>query len=137
MTSSYVGYQEPLTHLGPMHFGQLLWLDPLCTSVLLLMQHCGGRSAQLWALLYPFCILSISYKLVCEKIVWCRIVLLEPLLYLSIMPLICGRKNQNRITQSFKLPSPLYIDSCPEYCLLHCNGYSDEQVWSTDLWVLP
>ena len=36
------------------HFGQLLSLDPLCISVLWLMLHCGGRSAQLWALLYPF-----------------------------------------------------------------------------------
>ena len=132
MTSSYVGFQEGLTHLSTMHFGRLLWLDPLCTSVLLLMQHCGGRSAQLWALLYPFCILSISYKLVCETIVWCRIVLLEPLLYLGIMPLICEENSKQNHTE-FKLPSPLYIDSCPEYCLLHCNGYSDEHLWSTDL----
>ena len=98
MTSSYVGIQECLTHLSTIHFGQLLWLDPLCTSVLLLMQHCGGRSAQLWALLYPFCILSISYKLVCEKIVWCRIVLLEPLLYLGIMPLICEENSKQNHT---------------------------------------
>ena len=40
--------------LWSIHILRLLSLVPLCISVLLLMLHCGDRSAQLWALLYLF-----------------------------------------------------------------------------------
>jgi len=49
----YDAAEVKLQSLRTTHSMQPLSLGPLCTLVLWPMLHSGGRSAQLWALLYP------------------------------------------------------------------------------------